>query len=223
MFLHKITADIHYWQRYNSEYLRNGYFIHQQIWNLVRQNPLQTRDFIFHIEYDAYKNVKHILLLSPNIIRSNSTFSVSYVEYNPLLSQTEEFRFKLRANPIVKRKINNKQKEFNIIINAIEEQKQQGIYLLDTSLDEFIYDVGMEWLIRKGKQHGFTVKHREISIGDRLEYQIKANTKPEFVIRTLDFDGILEVTDPELFKTTLFKGIGSAKAFGCGLLLIKRV
>lgn len=34
------------------------------------------------------------------------------------------------------------------------------------------------------------------------------------------FDGILTVTDQALFRTTLEKGIGSAKGFGFGLLSI---
>ena len=32
------------------------------------------------------------------------------------------------------------------------------------------------------------------------------------------FDGLLAVTDPALFRNTLQTGIGSAKAFGFGLL-----
>lgn len=233
MFLHKITADKKYWQRHKSDYLRNGYFIHQQIWSLVRQDQQQTRDFLFNIDYDPYKNVNHILLLSPNQLQGNSKFLIESVKYNPLLSQGEKLRFKLRANPIVKRKFDNKQKEFNVVINAIEMKKQQGDYLQDSSLDELIHDVGMEWLMRKGEQHGFSIifqqiheetrfKYPQVNIGNEFEYQVKSETKPEFLIRTLDFDGILEVTEPELFKTALLKGIGSAKAFGCGLMLIKR-
>ena len=40
---------------------------------------------------------------------------------------------------------------------------------------------------------------------------------------TLDFSGLLTVADPEKFLSTLYGGIGPAKGFGCGLLLIKRV
>ncbi len=233
MFLHKITADKNYWYRHKSDYLRNGYFIHQQIWNLVRQEQQKSRNFLFHIDYDAYKNVKHILLLSPNNLQATSKFLIESIEYNPLLSQGDKLRFKLRANPIIKRKIDNKQKEFNVVIDEIENYKKREIdYLQLFSLDELIYDVGIKWLMRKGEQHGFTInyeqkheitfQHPKVIIGNGLEYQIKSETKPEFLIRTLDFEGQLIITDIDKFKTALYQGIGSAKSFGCGLILIKR-
>ena len=40
---------------------------------------------------------------------------------------------------------------------------------------------------------------------------------------TVDFSGQLTVTDPLAFVAALGAGIGHAKAFGCGLLLIRRV
>jgi CRISPR system Cascade subunit CasE len=38
----------------------------------------------------------------------------------------------------------------------------------------------------------------------------------------LDFEGLIEVTDPAAFTKQLAEGFGKAKAFGCGLMLIKR-
>lgn len=40
---------------------------------------------------------------------------------------------------------------------------------------------------------------------------------------SVDFEGVVEVTDSALFEKTLFDGIGPAKAFGCGLMLVRRV
>ncbi|MBL7000104.1 MAG: type I-E CRISPR-associated protein Cas6/Cse3/CasE [Gammaproteobacteria bacterium] len=39
----------------------------------------------------------------------------------------------------------------------------------------------------------------------------------------VDFTGVLTVTDVDLFKVALFNGIGRSKAFGCGMLLIRRI
>ena len=38
----------------------------------------------------------------------------------------------------------------------------------------------------------------------------------------VDFCGELEITDVQKFEHALFQGIGRAKAFGCGLLMIRR-
>jgi len=41
-------------------------------------------------------------------------------------------------------------------------------------------------------------------------------------VAVIDFEGFLTVTDPNLFVASLVCGIGRAKAYGCGLMLIAR-
>ncbi len=38
----------------------------------------------------------------------------------------------------------------------------------------------------------------------------------------LDLEGEIEVTDPAAFATALAQGFGRAKAWGCGMMLIRR-
>jgi len=89
-------------------------------------------------------------------------------------------------------------------------------------LTSLIYDVGMKWLIRKGEQHGFSVKQFKVRIDNDREYYVKPPGKHVFTLRTLDFEGNLKIVDADQFKKALFKGIGSSKAFGCGMMMIKR-
>lgn len=39
---------------------------------------------------------------------------------------------------------------------------------------------------------------------------------------SVDYEGLVEVTDPGKLRSALVEGIGRAKAFGCGLLLVRR-
>jgi CRISPR system Cascade subunit CasE len=56
------------------------------------------------------------------------------------------------------------------------------------------------------------------------DYQQHHFKKRGIKISTLDFQGLLEVTEPELFiQKVLYKGIGPAKAFGCGLLSLASI
>jgi CRISPR system Cascade subunit CasE len=57
---------------------------------------------------------------------------------------------------------------------------------------------GYQWhaLLRKGRDAGFS---------------------------SIDFEGEIKVTDTELFTKALFDGVGPAKGFGCGLMLVRRV
>jgi CRISPR system Cascade subunit CasE len=46
---------------------------------------------------------------------------------------------------------------------------------------------------------------------------------PPIKLHTVHFTGILRVTNTDAFKKAYTKGIGSGKAFGCGMLLLARV
>ena len=39
---------------------------------------------------------------------------------------------------------------------------------------------------------------------------------------TLDLDGVLTVSDPASLAPAIGQGFGAAKAYGCGLMLIRR-
>lgn len=98
-------------------------------------------------------------------------------------------------------------------------------------------EVAEEWLQRKGEEAGFRLLEQE----DREELRLRVEDysvvalppspdgpfgrkarkgQPQFGI--MDLEGALEVVDPALFVAQLSKGFGRAKAFGCGLMLIRR-
>lgn len=86
-----------------------------------------------------------------------------------------------------------------------------------------------EWLAGVAKRNGF-----EIALTDKEEPQRKLQVdayeqckvgKRDHNIRfsAVDFSGELLVTNAELFHLALCNGLGHAKAFGCGLLLVRRI
>lgn len=224
MYLHKITIDSESLRRDRKIY-QDVYLLHKKIWELVSRNENQKRDFLYRVEYDAYQNIKHIYLLAPNQISSQKNIKIAVSpRYQPQLETGEFLFFKLRANPIIKRKENGKAKEYSLVMDAKHQFKKNGQnYQEQFSLDELIHDVGMKWLIRKGEQHGFSVKQFEIRTNNDCEYSVKLPGKKVFKLRTLDFEGKLKIVDADRFKKSLFNGIGSAKAFGCGMMMVKRI
>lgn len=106
----------------------------------------------------------------------------------------------------------------------------------------------IDWLVRKGDERekgcpgGFEVLTKEIQEqNDEIKQIVHVNTTPEgkqtgykkdknderrehrLTHLSVHFDGLLRITDPDAFRETLIRGIGPAKAFGCGLMLVKRV
>ena len=81
-----------------------------------------------------------------------------------------------------------------------------------------------EWLIRQGRKKGFELLSTGAALGiDHYHPHTLPEKNHDAVFHSIDFSGMLRVTHGEVFiQDTLFKGIGPAKGFGCGLMLVKR-
>jgi CRISPR system Cascade subunit CasE len=87
------------------------------------------------------------------------------------------------------------------------------------SQSELEQQAGAAWLEKKAEKNGF--KLLSVTAEGYQQHHFK---KRGIKISTLDFNGVLEVTDPGIFiQEALYKGIGPAKAFGCGLLSLARI
>jgi len=77
------------------------------------------------------------------------------------------------------------------------------------------------WLTRKGELHGFSVLQVQVRDDGKVknENAIHRNdVSHKLELLGVQFDGILRVDDPTLLVQGVQDGIGSAKAFGFGLL-----
>jgi CRISPR system Cascade subunit CasE len=85
-----------------------------------------------------------------------------------------------------------------------------------------------EWLTDKGRKNGFLLVRDARK--DRLKFQAEGyqwHALPKkgktAGFSSVDFEGEVEVVDPDRFLEALVCGIGPAKGFGCGLMLVRRV
>lgn len=76
----------------------------------------------------------------------------------------------------------------------------------------------IDWLVRQAESAGFFIDQNATTIHSGYVYMNK-NGKGQH-LRSVLFDGILRVTDPNSFRQVLVRGIGSGKAFGFGLLSV---
>lgn len=75
-----------------------------------------------------------------------------------------------------------------------------------------------DWIRRRAAQCGFEIQELIFDLG-----QVKARRgESRFKLASVQFDGLLAVTDPAAFASTWHAGIGTKKAFGFGLLSLKR-
>jgi len=126
--------------------------------------------------------------------------AVKSFDLNLAISQVLAFR--LRANPTVKRRFDE------------ETHKRVGLYREDEQI---------EWLRRKGEQGGFRVLSARTSGNDIIRGRIRRNDQTHKVnLLAVQFDGLLQVTDPDRLRETVRQGVGSGKGLGFGLLSLAR-
>ncbi|MDP1770743.1 MAG: type I-E CRISPR-associated protein Cas6/Cse3/CasE [Methylobacter sp.] len=85
------------------------------------------------------------------------------------------------------------------------------------------------WFIKQGERLGFKLvaDNNNLSKLQNSTYQWhslseKGGKGDKAGFSSVDFTGELQITDMEKFKEALFIGIGRSKAFGCGLLMVRR-
>lgn len=129
----------------------------------------------------------------------------------PTYFQARRYRFQLRANPTHK-----PVKDSNGRYIADAKKRKRRAITGDAEL--------ADWLRRKGEAGGFRLCEgaaleiwRDVQ---RFEKRRDGVRHPG-VHATVDFSGLIEITDPALFlRATFSRGLGSAKAFGFGLLVL---
>lgn len=121
------------------------------------------------------------------------------------LPQGGTYRFRLRANPTVKKRRNGNKHSNRIPL--VHEQDQ------------------IDWLHKKADRHGFYLHQFTISDDERLTDWIYRDkmTSHKVTVFAIQYEGILQITDQQEFDSAWRKGIGSAKAFGCGLLSLAAI
>ena len=211
---------------------------HQAMWKLFklpRQETKEKADFLFRFEIDKQNKLPVFYLLSskgpPNDIEG--LWEIESKIYNPDVRDGDRLAFKLRANPVVKRKPSEpdsnpkKRKRHDVVMEAKTRLKNEGVPRKDWPItNEIIHQASIEWLKNRSDKNGFGFndngeKNEVQASGYQIFQFYKKGKKVSF--SAVDFEGVLTITDGDLFKKTLFEGLGPSKAFGCGLMLVKRI
>ena len=81
-------------------------------------------------------------------------------------------------------------------------------------------EAAREWLSAQGARRGFGVD--ALAVKDYRVCKLKRRNGGEVTFGVMDIKGLLSVRDPEVFTHALLTGLGRSKAYGCGLMLIRR-
>ncbi len=213
MFFSKIQLRPQAGSHLVRELERDQYRLHQVLWRLFPQS--QQRDFLFrHIEQAGPPGFYLVSQREP--ICDKGLWQIQSKPYQPQLEPDQRLAFSLLANPVVSRRDaeSGKAARHDIVLDAHRQQP-------DVPRFELQQTVGRDWLNARAEQHGFSVT--ALRVDSYQQHRLRGKGGRPIRFSTLTFEGELQVTEPDRLLAALAKGIGPAKAFGCGLLLLRRL
>jgi CRISPR system Cascade subunit CasE len=204
---------------------QDTYREHQTLWTLFDNDPDASRDFLYRQVIEQGR-IKYYLLSDRLPVDKSGIWLIDPPKvYAPRLSKGQRLQFTLRANPVVTiSSPEGKQLRHDVVMH---EKKRIGFDKLPLNerppLQHLIQSSCIQWLQTRAELNGFEFVPEEVAVEAYQQHESLAkNQKWAVRYSTADFQGILTVTDPLKFESVLFKGIGKSKAFGCGLMLVRR-
>jgi CRISPR system Cascade subunit CasE len=189
-----------------TERISDNYAWHKRLWECFPDEPVAKRDFLTRIDQIEGK-FRLWMLAQRQPVRpqwcSLDDFAVKEIAASFLSHPF--YAFDLRANPtkcLVQR-------------DAHGVRKRNGKRIPLVKPDEL-----RAWLERKGDAGGFSISaDKPLEIGPMVENYFSKKGQAGYH-GGVQFRGTLAVDDPARFTETYHSGIGSAKGFGFGLLLM---
>jgi len=189
---------------------------HRLVWALFADGPERQRDFLWREEAPGA-----LMTLSARPpIDTHGLFDLDFKSFAPALAAGDRLGFRLRANPTVSRSPGPGKRgiRHDIVMDALH---RGGETSRADARPEAMVQAGYEWLVAQGQRHGFT-PDAGAAVEGYDQRRLPRTDKPALQFSVVDFEGVLIVDDPAVFLASLAAGFGRAKAFGCGLMLIRR-
>ena len=212
----------------------DAYASHKLIWELFRDGPTTKRAFLFRQEFEkeqlpsdgVWRGLPVFYVVSEE--RPTSADGLMTVEtkaYDPRLRVSMHLGFDLRVNPVVARAVHGKKNsaKHDVMMDAKKKAKEQGVHTaaaINVAMNQAVID----WLSARASTRGFQLSDPSlIEVSGYRQHCLRKRRAPGITFSSVDLAGSLEVTDPDLFRTLLFAGVGGCRSFGCGLMMVRPI
>lgn len=174
--------------------LVDGYAWHQEIWKAFPGRQDACRDFLFRT--DSQAESYRVLLLSEHKPEPTELLAWQTKAIAPAFLTHKRYRFRIKANPTFRR---SKDKRRLAICQEPELR---------------------QWIAQKLAAAGMALAEGTLSVSAPVDECFTAKGKRGKHV-AVDFEGVADVADPDALATVFHTGIGPAKGFGYGLLMLQ--
>ncbi len=188
---------------------------HRLIWSVFSDSRARKRDFLWR-----YDGKGRFMTLSARPPIENGLFlRPEFKIFEPQLRIGDRLHYVLRANATRTRRIDkDKSRRVDVVMDLLHEVP--GGKGRAEARKRLAADAAAVWMKGQGSKKGYRPLSTITEGYLTLEMGRKRREGATFGI--LDLRGEIEIVDPAEFLTALAQGFGRAKAWGCGLMLIRR-
>lgn len=208
-------------------YQSGRYAEHQWLWQLFSDSPQRKRDFVYRYmkaSHDGGANAPHFLVVSEREPEDRPYLRRLVVKpYDPQLSDGEHLEFSLRCNPVITRTAKDgTRSRVDMVQDARLRLKREGVPEAEIPRrTKLAQDIAPEWLAKH--KFGLDVDADSVQVEAYDQFRFVHPEGGKLTLARLDLRGTGTVRDAQVLRHALYKGIGRARGFGFGLLLVRRI
>ena len=170
------------------------------------------------------------MLLGPQPHLESPWFTVETKPFDVQLREGQRLQFDLRVNATVNRMVDRARgrggrKRSDVVMDAIHAAERDGGPARERAVlrSNLASGAVADWLSRQLRDNGAELL---TAGGNGADFTLEGYAERKSVLARAapalrERGGILRVRDPQAFRRKLETGFGRAKAFGCGLMLLK--
>lgn len=196
---------------------------HRLIWSIFSDGEGRRRDFLWR-----HAGLGRFFALSQRPPSTSELFDPPETKvFDPDLSAGDRLRFTLRANATKDRAAISRLKKadrrgmsrrVDVVMDLMQSAGAVG---KRADIRPRMAQAAAEaWIARQGAKKGFIPRVTVVDGYSTIELGRRRRHGATFGI--LDLQGEIEVSEPRAFLAAVAAGFGRAKAWGCGLMLIRR-
>ena len=210
------------------EWTGGAYMEHQWLWRFLPAPPGTARSFVFR-RRDVDGLPRFYVVSDREPLSPSAHWQVQSKPYAPSLAAGDWMAFDLRANPVVTtRNAAGKPARHDVVMQE-KTRLLKGRQLQcwadwpapdRPALPDLVRQTCGQWLQARCERLGVKVDAASVSVEGYAQHRGKQG---ELRFSSVDISGNLQVVDAAALCQALYAGVGHAKAFGCGLLLLRPI
>ncbi|MDE1145776.1 MAG: type I-E CRISPR-associated protein Cas6/Cse3/CasE [Azospirillaceae bacterium] len=184
---------------------------HRLVWTLFGEDPDAARDFLYREAEPG-----HFLVVSSRPPQaSTDIWALETKAYAPAPPEGAAYAFTLRANPAASVARPGAR---GLRVDAVMHARTQKGGPLTVEEKEA---AALAWLYARADRLGVAFEAERCAAAGYRKVTVPRKGAPPAQFALVDYDGVLRVRDPGRLAEALRGGVGRARAYGCGLLLLR--